>query len=353
MRITAASPRCASSVTALARRCGGTEEMPRYFAEDETVDPSKRTVVVDEYDGRFLKRCPGTRGHVCCGYLFINVATGCPMDCTYCILQEYLTDHRLRVFCNIDDMLDELDETFEGTKEFFRAGTGELTDSLAVDWLTGYSRVLVPFFANRDNAVLELKSKTDFIGNLVGLDHGGRTIVAWSLNPPEVVSSEERFTSETEARIKAASRIVEDGYPVAFHFDPIVHYPGWKEGYSTVVEMLADQRIPEEKIAWISMGTVRFMPRLYGIIEERHPHSKVRMGEFVTGRDGKQRYFRPIRVEMYRHLLSNLRRVYRDVCIYLCMESMEVWRDVFGVKMNSSILKKVLDDAAREKCKSP
>ena len=69
----------------------------------------------------------------------------------------------------------------------FRIGTGELTDSLALDRLTGLSRRLVPYFAELPNATLELKTKSAEIGELLNLDSRGRTVVSWSVNAPAIV----------------------------------------------------------------------------------------------------------------------------------------------------------------------
>ena len=66
------------------------------------------------------------------------------------------------------------------------SGLGEFTDSLLLDPFTELSRLLVPYFAKTPNAVLELKTKTNFVENLRGLDHGGHTIIAWSLNSGEI-----------------------------------------------------------------------------------------------------------------------------------------------------------------------
>ena len=63
------------------------------------------------------------------------------------------------------------------------------------DSLTGLSRVLVEFMRDQKSAVLELKTKTAVIGNLDGLDHGGRTVVAWSLNTPAIFAGEEFRTA--------------------------------------------------------------------------------------------------------------------------------------------------------------
>ncbi|NIO07104.1 MAG: hypothetical protein GTO40_03580, partial [Deltaproteobacteria bacterium] len=50
----------------------------------------KKRLLLTRHKGEFLKKCPGTEGSVCCNYFVINFASNCPMDCSYCYLQDYL-----------------------------------------------------------------------------------------------------------------------------------------------------------------------------------------------------------------------------------------------------------------------
>jgi spore photoproduct lyase len=83
-------------------------------------------------------------------------------------------------------------------------------------------------------------------------------------------------------------------------------------------------------VVWISLGGFRYPPKLKVIAEDRFPKSKVFLGELFPGRDGKFRYLKEIRVEMYRKITGWLREVDPNLFIYLCMESKEVWERVFG-----------------------
>jgi spore photoproduct lyase len=65
-------------------------------------------------------------------------------------------------------------------------------------------------------------------------------------------------------------------------------------------------------------------------MRNRFPGSRLLTGEQVLCRDGKLRYFQPLRVEMYRQMLGWIRREAPTVNVYLCMESKEVWEQVFG-----------------------
>jgi spore photoproduct lyase len=261
----------------------------------------------------------------------INIGMNCPMDCVYCILQAYLNNPWLSFFVNVDDLLAELEVALAGEPQrFFRIGTGEFTDSLALDSLTHLSPRLVRFMASRENAVLELKSKSVNIGNLAGLDHRGRTVVAWSLNSPPIMAREEIRTASLAERLQAAQQCAAWGYRLAFHFDPIILHEGWQEGYrQTIAQLFAS--VPAKSIAWISMGALRYLPPLKQIAAERFPASRFFYQEFIDGLDGKRRYFRTQRVAMYRFILNELRQyAHQRTCIYFCMENDTIWREVFG-----------------------
>jgi spore photoproduct lyase len=299
------------------------------LSEERKSETGKALEIV-KFKGRFIKACPGTRFYNCCGYQILNFGKQCSLGCSYCILQAYFPNPNLRLFANIDEMMQELREHLRNSpRAVHRIGTGEFTDSLLLDHLTRLSEILVHFFAEQANAVLELKTKTSQVDLLEKLDHGGRTIVAWSLNPPEVIAREEGAACSLAERLEAARRCQEWGYRLAFHFDPLLAYPSWKEGYVEVVDRLFSAVDPDG-IAWISLGTLRFMPSLKDTIRQHHPLTTILNEEFVPGLDGKLRYFRDLRVEMYSHLKKLLLEVKEDLCIYLCMESNDVWREALG-----------------------
>jgi spore photoproduct lyase len=281
--------------------------------------------------GRFFKPCPATREYTCCEYQVLNIGMGCPMDCVYCILQAYLNNPWISFFVNIEDLFTELDQAFAASPDtFFRIGTGEFADSLALDSLTAFSPVLVNYMRDRQHAVLELKSKSVVIDNLKGLDHGGRTVVAWSLNSPPIMEHEEIRTASLEERLAAAARAADWGYRLAFHFDPIIRHDGWQDGYRSTIRRLFEV-VPADHIAWISLGALRYLPSLKAIAGSRFPGSTFFYEEFIDGLDGKSRYFRSQRVEMYKLIADELaRHAAPATCIYFCMESDNIWQEVFG-----------------------
>ncbi|HBT96986.1 MAG TPA: DNA photolyase [Desulfobulbaceae bacterium] len=307
------------------------EAEPPPLARDTATawNTAKKTLALRHYQGRFFKPCPGTKEYRCCGYQVLATGFNCPMDCAYCILQAYLNQPWTSVFINISDLLAELSLAFDSGQPM-RVGSGEFSDSLALDSLTQLSRILIPFFAGHNNAVLELKTKSAVVDNLADLEHHGHTVVAWSLNSPEIMRRHELRSATLEQRLTAARRCADWGYRLAFHFDPLIFHPGWHEGYRQTIHALF-KAVPAERIAWISLGALRFLPPLKEIATARFPQSTIYRHEFINGLDGKRRYFRPRRVELYQFIYQELQKfVSPATCIYFCMESDEIWRQVMG-----------------------
>ncbi len=295
------------------------------------LNQGKQHLLLCRNKGAFFKPCPGTKEYTCCDYQVLNIGMNCPMDCVYCILQAYLNNPWMTFFVNIEDMFEELNKGLaEKPDTFFRIGTGEFTDSLGIDSLTNLSSKLVNFIGKKNNAVLELKTKSNVIENLEHASPNGRSVIAWSLNSPSIMQKDEIRTASLQQRLEAAARVAEWGYLLAFHFDPIIYHQGWEEGYRDTIQKLYEM-VPADKIVWISLGALRYLPSLKGIATERFPSSTFFYEEFVPGLDGKYRYFRPERVKMYKLLYEELKKKADDhTCIYFCMESSEIWHEVFG-----------------------
>jgi spore photoproduct lyase len=310
---------------------GALEDNGRKSLSVRNFGTAKMKLHLTRHEGEFLKKCPGSDGQVCCNYFVINFASNCPMDCSYCYLQEYLVDNpELKVFSNVDDLLTQADALLSRHRRFFfRIGTGEITDSLALDPYIGFTREVIPFFAEQPNALLELKTKSDCIDGLLGIDPKERVVVAWSMNPQAVIDMDEHGTATLTERLVAARRCQDAGYRLGFHFDPMVEYPNWQKDYENLVDQIFDS-IDWHRVSWLSMGVLRETPKLKRTIRERFPRTQILTGEQVLCADGKLRYFYPLRVDMYRAMLYWIRRAAPTVKVYLCMESKEVWQQVFG-----------------------
>ena len=297
--------------------------------EKTPLTAGKKKLWLTNFKGAFLKPCPATgTDYLCCRYRILNAQTHCPLDCAYCILQNYLNVPLITVYVNIGNMTREIDALIASQpRRLFRMGTGELTDSLALDRLTRLNESLIRHVLGK-KMILEIKTKTAQIDHLPDIPKKN-VLVSWSLNPDAFIRTEEHKTAPLEARLKAARKILKKGYRLGFHFDPLLMLPGWKKRYAELLERLTSA-VPEKEVMWISLGSLRYPASLKKVIEERFPRTKITTAEFAKGLDGKMRYFRPERVGLYRHIYAGIRKRWKDVFVYFCMENRTVWQEVMG-----------------------
>jgi len=298
----------------------------------EEVTRAKKALFLTVKKNNFIEKCPGTDGHLCCNYFVAKNILGCPADCSYCYLQAYLNTRAITVFVNTADFLRDFEDAASG--QTLRIGTGEFSDSLLMDSVLDVNKNLIEI-CSRTNSLLELKTKSADVAGLLKLEHRERTVMAWSLNPSALAETEETGAASPLKRISAAAAAAENGYPVAFHFDPLIYFENWEKAYEELIERLFSKISPEH-IAWISLGALRYDPAIKAVIYSRFPDSKILCGEFIRGNDGKQRYLKYIRMEMFSKIRAMLEKHGKNMSIYLCMESPEMWKQSFG-KLPSDI----------------
>lgn len=310
-------------------------EQRRMELEPDPLVSGKRILRLMRHKGAFVKPCPGTPEYVCCGLQIFHIGQGCPMDCRYCALQVYFNRSVLEVFVNEQDGLAALDDHLKRNAErFHRICTGEFTDSLALEPLTGIASSLVERFSQYPNASLEIKTKTDFIEPLMDLHPNGRVVLSFSMNAQTISRTEERRAASLSRRLAAAALAVRKGFRIGFHFDPIILIPGWEQAYAETIDRIYEA-VEASAIVWISMGVLRFAPALKDVVRVRFGPVPYFHDGFVRASDGKSRLYVDRRIDVYSRLADRIRRHHPEATIYLCMESSHVWEQALGIAMKS------------------
>ena len=256
--------------------------------------------------------------------LYIFAAQGCPYDCHYCYLQPLSQNHTPTIFVNTSDLLKQIEEAiveFSSQRPYFHAG--ELADALVFDPLTDFSKSLIDLFNDYPQAALELRTKSTEVENLLSTTHKGNIIPSWTFSPQEVVRLYETGTPSLELRISAARRCQEAGYSIGLRFDPIIRISNWQNAYEEMMEAIFSELHPE-RIESASLGCFRYIRALEHTIRLRFPEDLLLLDEFVLSHDGKFRYFKPLRAQMYRYIIGLLRERAPKLSISLCMETPEV-----------------------------
>ncbi len=211
-----------------------------------------------------------------------------------------------------------------------RIGTGEFSDSLMLDHITEYSLSIIEFFDEHKSTLFEFKTKSSNIDNLLKAKHSGNIVTSWSLNPQKIIDKNEFLTAGLNERLVSARKCADAGYKVGFHFDPVIYFKEWEREYADVIDLLFSKIRPLD-IAWISIGTFRFKPKLKLIIENRFPDNDILDEELLLGYDNKLRYPYKLRYNIYRFLLDTLKKHSKKLRIYLCMEEASIWEKLRNV----------------------
>jgi spore photoproduct lyase len=287
-----------------------------------------------EARGNIVRDCPGTKNHICCGYKTIDLVEGCILSCSYCILKSYINSPNIKITKNIQYILSQVNDAIDKEKSHvLRFGTGELSDSLALDRRYGLNRPLIQFFGEKKKALLELKSKWACIDHLRECLNP-YTIISFSLAPQSIINKEEKRTSPLYKRLKALKRAQDAGCYVGLHFDPVIIYPGFEKDYEYLIGDIG-RILDLERVIWVSLGLLRFPPRLFDEFIEKG-RKNLLFGEFIRGEDGKYRYIKAERIKIYTMLYNQLKSIQNDLFVYLCMERADVWKAVTGITLDKN-----------------
>ncbi len=310
---------------------GEPEDMKKGSLTASEFSRSKRQIFVTRFKGRFFKKCPGFhKGMACCNYFVLNLGFQCDMDCSYCYLQSFINSSHLTVYSNIEEALAELKSMNHLKDQPLRIGTGEVMDSLSLDPITLHSRQLIDFFKNYPLWKLEFKTKSAFVDQFLDCHHQGNIICSWSINPSPVIESEESGTASLNERLEAAEKCVARGFQVAFHIDPMIWHPDWKENYADLIKNIS-QRFSPEQIPYLSVGALRYPPHQKNIMRERFKmNNLVNRAETFLSQDGKLRYDSRLRQKMFDFVMKTFHRHNSHWKIFMCMETPETWIQTLG-----------------------
>lgn len=287
----------------------------------------KQTLVFGEL--KAAVRFSQEEGNTCPNYWHFSPYGFCPYDCKYCYLagtQGVKFSPTVKIYVNLPEMLDEINRIARRKGKTTAFYLGKLQDALALDPLTAYSTILVPFFAEHPLARLTLLTKSTHVDRLLELDHRGHTILSWSVNPPEVCKVFEENIPGVEERLEAMRRVALAGYPVRAVMMPIVPIEGWQEIYITFTKRLIET-IPIQRLTLggvcIYRGARKLMERKMGVDNAISTHID---DSSQTAGDGRARYPQALRKSAYSIIIEAVRRIRPDLELALCLEELDLWR---------------------------
>ena len=312
------------------RKCPDTPHNRIELDESDTLalhQLGKQTLVFGEL--KTAVRFSQEEGNTCPNYWHFSPYGFCPYGCKYCYLagtQGVKFSPTVKIYVNLPEMLDEIDRIARRQGRPTAFYLGKLQDALALDPLTAYSTVLVPFFAERPLARLTLLTKSAHIERLLNLEHHGHTTLSWSVNPPEVCAIFEEIIPSIEERLEAMRRVALAGYPLRAVMMPIIPIEGWQDIYTAFTEHLLEtvsiQRLTLGGVC-IYRGARKLMERKMELDNAISTHID---DSIRTAGDGRARYPQALRNRAYSLIIETVRRLRPDLELALCLEERALWQ---------------------------
>lgn len=285
----------------------------------------KKTLVFGEL--KSAVRFSQEEGNTCPNYWHFSPYGFCPYGCKYCYLagtQGVKFSPTVKIYVNLPEMVEEIDSITLKLGKPTAFYLGKLQDALALDPLTAYSIVLVPFFAEHPYARFTLLTKSTNINRLLKLEHKGHTILSWSLNPPEVSEIFEENVPSIEERLEAMNKSALAGYPIRVVIMPIIPLKGWQDIYSKFVRRLVNT-IPLQRL---TLGGICSYKAARALMENKlGSDNTISINlERVGLPDGRSRYSTSLRDEMYKTIIKVAQELRPGLEVALCLEEDKLWK---------------------------
>jgi len=265
----------------------------------------------------------------CTKFFKLTAYNNCNFWCEYCYL--YLTFRTQPIsthFINYEKMYEEI-QKFDKSKipKALRIlNLGELGDPLAVDYITEFAKQIITFMPRyAPKTRLLFLTKSNCVNQILDLDHGNQSVISFSVNTDTVFHQFEHRTASPEARLIAGKKVQEAGYELRLRIDPIIFYSTWKKDYLNLIDKIYSFVKPSR----ITLGEYRPSKGLASHISSRFPNSALlRVHRDLVRENGKLRYPKARRIEMFKTIVEQIRKRDRNVPISLCKEPVQIWKAV-------------------------
>jgi len=286
----------------------------------------KQTLVFGEH--KSAVRFAEEQGNTCPNYWHFSPYGFCFYNCKYC----YLAGTKgvwhfpaVKIFVNLDEIMREINRVAMGLKKPTAFYLGKLQDGIALDPLTAYSTVLIPFFARHEFARQVILTKSTEVDRLLKLNHQGHTILSWSINPPEIISQFEEKTPSMDERLRAMKQCAEKGYPIRAVLMPIIPVSGWKEIYFQFLQSLFSQI----NLQRLTLGGICIYQNAKLLMERKLGYANQvskNLNDKDKGGDGRIRYSAELRIKLYSEIIKIAREIKPGLEIALCLEEPQIWK---------------------------
>lgn len=267
----------------------------------------------------------GTAGRgVCRSRYQFDTIYGCPHGCQYCPAGKAAV-----IFTNIEEFIEKqvIPTAEQNPCQKVFMFNSNLTDTLCFEPEYGLSKLLAEYYATTPDQHYLIHTKSAKVDFLRSLDHQGHTIMLWSMTSETVSRMVEPGSATTEERIEAGRQCQEAGYPVRIKFKPIVPVRNWRAECRRMIEMVFARMRPDNVglcvLSWMDAETLKASIDV-SLLDPAYVRAMEESAESMRGVNTGPFPHR-VRAEIYKFFFDEIRKHDRNVPVFLCTESPDMW----------------------------
>jgi spore photoproduct lyase len=242
----------------------------------------------------------------------------CLYDCRYCFLQGMYPSANYVLFINYEDFQSSIDATLaqhqHDEKIYFFSGYD--CDSLAYEPISHFVQEFLPFFAKRANAILELRTKSSNIRQLLQLNPIENCVVAYSLTPDAIAKAVEHKAPSIAKRVQAIQKLAAAGWKIGLRFDPLIDDENFEKYYQELLDNVFSILSPSA-IHSVSLGPLRFPEKMYKRIVKLYPNEPL-FAQSLSTRDKHISYSADRELQMKNFLLDKIKNYVDTTLLFQC-----------------------------------
>ena len=269
-------------------------------------------------------------GGTCQTAVELNIVAGCAFRCAYCGFGRYLI-----LNLDVERFVAGLDNVFAAHPHQRLFKYSNMTDLPAFEPELDAVAPMIRRFAAEADRYLMLFTKSDNVDFLLGLPHGGRTIVSWSLSCETASRHIDKRTASLKERIEAMRKCQAAGYLVRARLSPIVPVRNWRAEYRDLFEKLFAACRPDvvtlELLGWFDFADLaELLPRDL-IDDEAYAAAESDAGQLAGVHWGP--FPESVHRDVYRFCIETVRGLSPGTPVSVCHGTDETW-DALGSLMD-------------------
>lgn len=194
---------------------------------------------------------------------FFKTSLNCPFDCQYCYLKWAFKNSFQVIFVNYDEIkesisnkINEIRDSWFDDEIIFYAS--DYSDTLALESITDFHKIFIPFFEQFNNVILESRTKSSNIEVFKNMKIVPKnTEIAFSLNPQELINKYEKWTSSLSSRIISINKLIDLWFKVSLRFIPLLPVNNYIQLYSSFLDDIKTS-IDLEKVFTIEVWSLLY-----------------------------------------------------------------------------------------------